>query len=342
MIIYVVTVIIKGGLNTVVREFPTLRQLVTNFDEARLAVLYLLLRRFYRPAPQWGFIAVVVGFEVTMGITDLCRLSRAAGADRPGHARSLRLPQRPSIGGCRPVAVVTVGFGLVWIGIRSDYRRQYVQMDNFRTDRGARIARIGNLASGFLGSDAEDFMATVDTFVDRMWPIYYPALAVSRVRAVLPHTDGAIFATAIRHITMPRIFFPDKDPLLSDSEMVRSSSGVLVAGDETGTTIALGYAAESYLDFGLPWMFLPVFGFALVMGVMYRVVARSIKHRELLVAYTTVTFWFALFLFERSWPTALGEALGLLVYVGGPMVLLDRLLLTGHVRDRADRALLFP
>ena len=117
---------------------------------------------------------------------------------------------------------------------------------------------------------------------------------------------------------------------------------MLVAGDEAGTTIAFGYAAESYLDFGLPWMFLPVFGFALVMGVMYRAVARSIKHRELLVAYTTVTFWFALFLFERSWARTLGEALGLLIYVGGPMVLLDRFLLTSHEKDRADRALLFP
>ena len=226
LIIYVVTVILEGGLNTVVREFPTLRQMVTNFDEARLAVLYLLLRRFYRPTPQWGRIAVVVGFEVTMGITGFF-----AGFREPLVLTGLAMLEVFDYRSARQwaaaaaVAVVTVGFGLVWIGIRSDYRRQYVQMDNFRTDRGARIARIGNLASGFLGSDAEDFMATVDTFVDRMWPIYYPALAVSRVPAVLPHTDGAIFASAIRHITMPRIFFPDKDPLLSDSEMVRKVLG---------------------------------------------------------------------------------------------------------------------
>src|SRR5262249_44425284 len=136
------------------------------------------------------------------------------------------------------MGAVTVAIGLVWMGIRNDYRRDYVQMDNFKTDRSARIARIGDLATGFVHSDSEDFIGTVDNFVDRMWPIYYPALAVARVPRHLPHTDGAIFGAALRHITMPRVFFPDKGELSSDSEMVRKYSGVWVAGAETGTSIA--------------------------------------------------------------------------------------------------------
>jgi hypothetical protein len=226
------------------------------------------------------------------------------------------------------------------MGVRSEYRRDYVQLDNFRTDRGARIERLGDLVSGFLRSDSESFMGTLDSFIDRMWPIYYPALAVSRVPDTLPHTDGAIFGAAITHITMPRVFFPGKADLPSDSEMVRRYSGVGVAGAENATTIAFGYAAESYVDFGVPWMFLPIFAFALVMGMVYRVVARSIKHRELLVAYSTVTFWFGLYLFERSWALTLGEPLGLLVYVGVPVVLLDRFLLIRHEKQVDDSMLL--
>ncbi len=190
-------------------------------------------------------------------------------------------------------------------------------------------------------TDSEGFLATLDNFVDRMWPIYYPALAVSRVPSVLPHSNGTIFSAALRHITMPRVFFPGKGELASDSEMVRKSSGVIVAGAETGTSIAFGYAAESYVDFGLPWMFLPVFAFAVAIGMLYRIVARSIRHRELLVAYTTVTFWFALYLFERSWVVTLGEAVGLLVYVGTPMMLLDRFLLVREDKQ-PDPGLLFP
>jgi hypothetical protein len=342
VIIYVVTIVLEGGLNTAVHEFPSLRQIVINFDEARLAVLYLLLRRFYRPVPQWGRIAAVVGFEVTLGITGFFAgfreplvLTGLAMLEVFDHRNARHWAAAAAVG------VVSVGFGLVWMGIRTEYRRDYVQMDNFKADRGARIARIGDLASGFFRSDTEGFMGTVDNFVDRMWPIYYPALAVSRVPGTLPHTDGAIFGAALKHITMPRVFFPDKGELSSDSEMVRKYSGVFVAGSETGTSIAFGYAAESYLDFGIPWMFLPVFGFAIVMGMVYRIVARSIKHRELLVAYSTVTFWFALYLFERSWVLTLGESIGLLVYVGIPTMLLDRFLLIRDER-RIDHGLLFP
>ena len=94
------------------------------------------------------------------------------------------------------MAVVTVGCGLVWMGIRTEYRRDYVQIDNFRTDRSARIARIGDLVSGFFHSDTDEFTKTFDNFIDRMWPIYYPALAVARVPRHLPHTDGAIIGAA--------------------------------------------------------------------------------------------------------------------------------------------------
>ena len=343
VVIYIVTIVLEGGLNTVVRDFPSLRQIVINFDQGRLAILYLLLRRFYRPVPRWGLIAGVVGFEVALGITGFFAGFReplvlaALGMLEVFDRRNVRHWAAAAV-----VGITMVGFGLMWMGIRSEYRRDYVQLDNFKTDRRARISRIGDLTLGFFQSDREGVLATVDNFVDRMWPIYYPALAVSRVPGVLPYTNGAILSLALEHITMPRVFFPEKADLLSDSEMVRKYAGVMVAGAETDTSIAFGYAGESYIDFGLPWMFLPVFVYGTLMGVAYRVVARTIKHRELLVAYSTVAFWLGLYLFERSWVMTLGEAVGMLVYVGGPLVLVDRFLLGRHETQPVDQGLLFP
>jgi hypothetical protein len=342
VIIYMVTIVLEGGLNTAVRAVPSMRQIVITFDEARLGVLYLLLRRFFRPVPQWGRIVGVVGFEVVLGITGFF-----AGFREPLVLMGLAMLEifdRRNLrhwAAAAAILVVTVGFGLVWMGIRTEYRRDYVQIDNFRTDRSARIARIGDLVSGFFHSDTDEFTKTFDNFIDRMWPIYYPALAVARVPRHLPHTDGAIIGAALRHITMPRVFFPDKGELSSDSEMVRKYSGVWVAGAEMGTSIAFGYAAESYLDFGIPWMFLPVFLFAVAMGLVYRMVSVRIKHLDLMAGYTTVTFWFAMYLFERSWVVMLGEAAALIVYVGIPLLLLDRLLLVRHERQQAEGELLF-
>ena len=342
VMIYVASIVLEGGLNTAVRGLPSMRQIVITFDEARLAILYLLLRRFFRPVPQWRLIVGVVGFEVILGITGFF-----AGFREPlvlAGLAMLEIFDRRNMRhwtAAAGMAVITVGFGLVWMGIRTEYRRDYVQIDNFKADRGARIARIGDLVSGFLHSDSDEFTKTFDNFIDRMWPIYYPALAVTRVPRTLPHTDGAIISAALQHITMPRVFFPNKGELSSDSEMVRKYSGVWVAGAEMGTSIAFGYAAESYLDFGIPWMFLPVFMFALAMGLVYRVVSVRIKHLDLMAGYATVTFWFAMYLFERSWVVMLGETAGLIVYVGIPLLLLDRFLLVRHERQQADNGLLF-
>jgi hypothetical protein len=134
----------------------------------------------------------------------------------------------------------------------------------------------------------------------------------------------------------PRIFFPDKAALPSDSDMVRKYSGIYVAGNETGTSIAFGYAAESYLDFGVPWMFLPVLIFGIVMGALYAWFLRTIWHRELGVAVVIVVFWMSMYLFERSWANVLGMAASLTVYVGLPLTLLDRFLVTKIKKRQAQ------
>ena len=77
--------------------------------------------------------------------------------------------------------------------------------------------------------------------------------------------------------------------------------GLRCAGAEQGTSIAFGYAAESYVDFGIPLMFLPPLAFGIFMGLAYRLAFRFIRTDELVIGFVTVTFWMSLFLFERSW-----------------------------------------
>jgi len=235
----------------------------------------------------------------------------------------------------------SMGLGLVWMGIRGDYRSDYVELDKFASSRSARIERVRNLTGTFLSSG--DILNTTDALVDRMWTIYYPALAVERVPSVLPHTDGAIFGAAVTHILTPRIFFPNKGELMSDSDMVRKYSNIQVAGREHGTSIAFGYAAESYIDFGIPLMFLPVFGFGVFLGFCYVFFRPLIWHRELFVAFGTVAFWLSAYLFERDWANMLGISVSLMVYLGAPVVLLDRFLMVkvAHDQDKEEQAVRF-
>ena len=341
--IYAVTVVAEGALQTLAPEYPSLRQILVTFESARLGVLFLILRRLCSPPPRFGLVGAVVALEIVLGITGFF-----AGFREPivlAVLAILEVFERKNVRHWFALAAASVAImalGVLWMGIRSQYRRDYVEVDTFSSSRGDRVNRVEDLTSTFLKNDASSLLTTTDSLVDRMWTVYYPALALKRVPSVLPHTDGAIFGAALTHIVTPRIFFPNKGELPSDSDEVRKYAGVHVAGREVNTSIAFGYGAEAYIDFGVPLMFAPVFAFGVFAGFCYTLFRSLIWHRELFVAFATVSFWSSLYLFERSWATMLGVTVGFMVYLGGPMVLLDRFLLIQYGKQQTqDPELLF-
>jgi hypothetical protein len=343
IIVYVTTILLESSMLALVDSYPSFRQVIATLDTGRLGILFLILRRLCAPPSRWGLLALVVFTEVVLGITGFF-----AGFREPLVLAVLAILEVFDRRNVRHWAVIAAGFvmagamGLVWMGIRSAYRTEYLEMDKFADSRGARVARVRELTTTFAGGSADALWSTTDALVDRMWTIYYPALAVARVPSVLPHTGGAIIGAALTHIVTPRIFFPNKGELVSDSDMVRKYANVNVAGREQNTSIAFGYAAESYIDFGLPWMFAPSFAFGVFIGLCYATFRLLIWHRELFVAFATVTFWLSVYLFERSWATTLGVAVGFMVYLGGPLVLFDRFLLISEAnRASRDEGLLF-
>ena len=335
--VYVVTVFLEGTLATISPDYPSLRQIITTFDSARLGVLFLILRRLCAPPPRFGLVALVVSIEIVLGITGFF-----AGFREPivlAVLAVLEVFDRHSTKHWMALGVATVvicGLGVLWMGIRADYRREYVEVDQFSGSRNARINRVEDLTSSFMKNDADSLLRTTDQLVDRMWTIYYPALALKRVPSIIPHTNGQIIGAALLHIVTPRVFFPNKGELPSDSDEVRKYANMAVAGREVNTSIAFGYSAESYIDFGLPWMFLPVLAYGIFVGACYAVFRSVIWHRELFVAFATVSFWISVYLFERSWATMLGVTVGFMVYLGGPIVLLDRFLLIQYTARQAE------
>ena len=341
--LYVASIFVEGSLLAIAPSFPSFRQIITTLDNVRLGVLFLLLRRLCRPSPRWSLIATVVGIEVVLGITGFF-----AGFREPVVLAALAVLEvfdrrnRQHWVAVTASGLIAVTLGLVWMGIRTEYRREFVELDQFANSRSARIDRVRDLTSAFMNADPSDVWNTADALVERLWAIYYPALALERVPKVIAHTDGAIFGAALRHIVTPRIFFPDKPELPSDSEEVRKYANVHVAGRENDTSIAFGYSAESYIDFGVPLMFVPVFAFGLLVGGAYALFRTLIWHRDIFVAFATVVFWLAVYLFERSWATMLGQALSFFIYLGPPVVLLDRFLLMRFTVDQSrDGAVMF-
>ena len=327
MAAYVASVAVTGTLQGFAWQVPSLTQAILALTYFRFALLFIMFYRLTRPRVRWGWMSLLLAAEVVLGFTGYF-----AGFREPLILAAVAL--MGAFDRRRPLHWLVVGVfaavmfvtGLMWMAIRTDYRQDF-ESQVFAQSREARLERVVALTSKWLRSDLEALADDLDFFVDRLWAIYYPALAVSRVPSVVPHEHGAILLRAALHIVTPRLLFPDKAVLESDSEMVLRYAGVWAAGAEQGTSIAFGYAAESYVDFGVPVMFVPVFAFGFLMGLAYHAWLRVIRHRELAVAFVTVTFWMCLYLFERSWIKNLGLSVTLMVYLGGATLALDRFLL---------------
>jgi hypothetical protein len=327
ILLYGVSVVVAGAIQDLAWEIPALTQGILALSYARFALLFLIFRRLCHPRIRWAPIALCLGFEIALGFTGyfagfreplmLLAVALVGAFDRRRPAHWIAL------GALGAVMLVT---GVLWMGIRGEYRQEFDSSEAFARSREARLARVVDLTSGWIEHGPAEMRTDIDAFIDRIWTVYYPALALQRVPLLVPHEDGAILWAALVNLTTPRFLFPDKPEAPSDSEMVRKYAGVPVAGPESGTSIAFGYAAESYVDFGVPLMFVPVFVYGCLMGMAYMVLFRLIRYRELAIAALTVIVWQSLYLFERSWLRTLGGSATLLVYLGGAMVLLDRLL----------------
>jgi len=323
---YLASVALTGSLQEIAWEIPSLTQGILALTYARFALLFLMFRRLSQGRVRIGWIAAILGAEVVLGFTGyfagfrepmmMAAMALTGAFDRKKLAHWIALGI---------LAVTMVLSGVMWMGIRSEYRRDF-ESQVFAQSREARLDRIGTLSSRWIDRSPGEILSDVDLFVDRLWAVYYPALAVSRIPATIPHEDGELLWDAVVHALTPRFLFPDKPVVESDSEKVRRYTGMLVAGPDENTSIAFGYAAEGYVDFGVPWMFLPVLVFGVVMGAALQGLMRVVRHRELAIAAVTVIFWLSLYLFERSWINMLGLSLTLIAYLGTATVVVDRLL----------------
>ena len=107
--------------------------------------------------------------------------------------------------------------GVLWISVRGDYRERFLSDAKFEQSRSDRLDSIRRASTAWASSSSADLADNVDAFVERMWAIFYPALAVARVPSVVPYANGALMSATLQHVLMPRVFFPDKAKSNSDS-----------------------------------------------------------------------------------------------------------------------------
>ena len=325
MFIYVISTAALSAVRITDVDLGGLAMAALSLTYLRLGLAYLIFRRLVGRR-EWHYLVALLVVEVVLGISgfyagfkDPLIMAALAFLEYFDRRNARHWASLAALGG------VMAALGIMWIGVRVDYRAKYMSDERFQNNRSTRIDALRESVNKWMSQSSDEWWNNVDAFVDRMWTIYYPALAVERVPNVLPHTHGNLMGETLLFVFEPRLLFPNKPYISSDSEMVRKYSGVMVAGEERNTDIAFGYAAESYIDYGVPGMFVPAFIWGLFIGIAIELIYREYHHRDIAVSVATVIGWISLYLFERSWAKTIGFGGTMLIYAGGLSYVLDRL-----------------
>jgi hypothetical protein len=182
--------------------------------------------------------------------------------------------------GAGALAILVVALSIVWTAVKGEYRTfvsggeaaQIVTVD-FMT----RLAKLYELAAAL---DIASLTSAFGQLLRRLTYVEYFGAVLVYVPANIPHTLGALFWDAIVRPFLPRLLFVDKDEI-DDTARTNLYTGGL-AGSSEGTSISLGYVAETYIDFGAFGMFAALLGIGLLYGVIYRVLLRCRRSRGLL------------------------------------------------------------
>jgi hypothetical protein len=170
---------------------------------------------------------------------------------------------------------VSLFFAVVWTYSKGEYRKYLTGGERtqfiIEQDNLSNIQKFYEIVQRDFSSQnfKENFLIGFENLVYRVSYVEFLALTMKQVPTYLPHENGNLLVSALEHILKPRILFPDKKPIY-DSELTSKYTGVQFAGAEQGTSFSLGTVAESYVDFGKYYMFIPIFFFGLWIGWMYK------------------------------------------------------------------------
>ena len=173
------------------------------------------------------------------------------------------------------ILIVTLFMSVVWTYSKGEYRKYLTGGE--RTQIIVQEDQLSNLFK-FIAIVKEDFSpenfrssfsAGLESLIHRISYVEFLALAMKQVPEYIPHEDGNLLKNALEHVLKPRFIFPDKKPIY-DSELTSKYTGIQFAGAEQGTSFSLGTVAESYVDFGRVYMFIPILLFGFWIGWLYR------------------------------------------------------------------------
>jgi hypothetical protein len=299
-IAYVVTFVISSSVRSVAFAQPGLTQFLLPIASFRWFVIFLITWGSFREHRLRLLAITIVVLEIVIGMTGffsefktiLFLLLIVYGGSKPQISSLLR-PQ------VLVVISLLLGLTVYWQIIKEDYR-SYV--NNGTSTQSVQVSLDERLAyhSKAVGKiSTENIDTGLESGLSRLGYLEFFARSMRTVPSIVPHQDGKLWFEVLPHVLMPRFFFPDK-PVINDSDRTNLFTDRRVAGADRGTSISIGYVGESYIDFGVPGMLLPVLALGSFWGWIYRWLTSCGSRPLLSLAAATTLLLNVAILFESS------------------------------------------
>lgn len=267
---YIVTFIVSTMAGAVAFSIPAVTQLLFAFGAVKWACVFLLAYCSTEQRTGYGLLAVCVVLEFVTGLLGYFATFKnvffvllVVALTSPGALKGVRVYRIGLIAG------VLVALSIVWSAVKSDYREfinQGFGMQEVSVPVGARMTELADLVGKVGWNNVAEGMENIAL---RVSYVHYFALTIGNVPRSLPYENGALWLGALKHVVTPRVLFPEKETI-DDSERSSLYTGTAVTGADRGTSISLGYIAESYIDFGPVFMFAPILLLGTFFGLIYR------------------------------------------------------------------------
>jgi len=225
-------------------------------------------------------------------------------------AASSKLNRRMVLSGAL-LAGFALTLGAFWSAIKTDYRT-FLSLGSLQqqTILVPIPDRLGYLMDRAAAVDGEMMRYGFDTMARRWGYVGLLAATMRNVPAQVPFENGALVGATIMHVLQPRLLFPEKPPLRSDTEITVLYSGINLdaGGNATDTSISLGYVAELYVDFGFVGTLAAIFILGFLSGRVVKYLIASTALPAIVSSGLAVVLMMSVMSFEQGLLKVVGSA----------------------------------
>ena len=274
--IYLISFLVYAFLKGVMFSMPGLTQIISGIMKFKMLLIYLFfLISFIKK--EYKLMVYILIIEVLFGL-----LGFFSSFKEPFFLLFLAyftMTSKFTVKSLKiliPPILAIIVLLMTWTAIKVDYRQRINKDSQTMVVNVSVSEQIGIFKDVINEVSADKLLLGVEIMALRLSYVDYFAEVIDFVPNIMPFENGKLWFGSITNIFKPRILFPNKKTL-DDSKRTNKYTGNNVAGWDQGTSISIGYFAESYIDFGYG-MFFILFSLGMFYGVIYKILMTRISN----------------------------------------------------------------